>query len=229
MSVIQLGEGNTSGVMAPLIPFNCVFDTDFGLLTLINKEYFDSSVFSIDFFNQNSSIKNLVRALYEREEENPLSVCLLPEKKDLSESLYKDFISKRYDSILKLSMPTEVYNILELFKLSGDIKPTIVCESEIEEQFLDKFKVTKGIQKIRVEELKEVNFYQQFYFKSINDFYSDIISEFIDTKMIYIADYKFNVDEERNIKDNKNTLLMGLSRNKFRLFEIYDRNNLKGE
>lgn len=228
-SIIRLGEGNTSGVMTPLIPFNCIFDTDFGLLVLINKSYFDSSVFSVDFFHKNSTIKDMVKVIYEREEENPLSVCILPEKKELEDELYNDFISKKYEDILRFSMTTEVYNTLELFKLYGDVKATIVCESEIEEQFLKKFKVTKNMQTIRIDELKEVNFYQQFFFKSINDFYCNMISEFIDTKAVYIADYKFNIDENRNIKDNKNTLLLGLSRNNFKLFEIYDRNNLKGE
>lgn len=229
MSIIQFGEGNTSGVLTPLIPFNCVFDTDFGLLSLIYKEYFDSSVFSIDFFNKNHRIKDIVKVLLEREKENPLELCLLPCKLDWANDLYIEFIKTKYTDILNLSMQTEVYNLLELFKLSGDVKPTIVCESEIEESFLDLFNITKNIQKIRIEELKGFNFYEQFFFKSINDFYCSMISEFIDTKMVYISGYKFNMDKDGSIMENKNTLKMQLSRNKFMRFDIYNKNKLRGE
>ena len=44
-SNITYNESNTLNVMVPLIPFNCLFDTDVGLIKLINQEYNDSSVF----------------------------------------------------------------------------------------------------------------------------------------------------------------------------------------
>lgn len=220
MSVIQYGEGNTSGVLTPLIPFNCLIDTDFGLLALISKSYLDTSIFNIEFFNENKEISKLVKSLYFREEENPLSICLLDN--NYANDLYTDFMNQKYDDILKVSLTTEVYNVIELYKIYGDIRPTIVYKTESEKRLLDHLKVTKTTQKIQID---EVNFdlYNQFYFKSVNDNYCNKISKYVNTKMVYIANYKFNLDSDNNVKENKNTLLMNINRNKFMLFDIYNR------
>ena len=226
MSIIQYGEGNTSGVLTPLIPFNCIIDTDFGLLSLIGKSFLDTSYFSIDFFSKNSLIEELVKSLYYREEENPLSICMLEETKQFADTFYCDFIEQKYDEILKISMTTEVYNVIELYRLYWEIKPTIVYEKESEIELLNYLKVTKSVPKVKIDEI-DFNFYNQFYFKSINDIYCKKFARFIETKMVYIANYKFNLDEENNIAENKNTVAMEINRDKFMLFDIYDRNNLE--
>ena len=92
-----------------LIPFNLIFDTDFGLIKLISKEYradlFDKSVLDSD----DSVIANLLIA---RPFENPL--CILTEynseTKKILDDYYLEFMDTRYDDILKLSVFTGIGN-----------------------------------------------------------------------------------------------------------------------
>ena len=119
-----------------LIPFNLIFDTDFGLIKLISKEYradlFDKSVLDSD----DSTIVNLLIA---RPFENPL--CILTEynsetKKTLDD-YYLEFMGTRYDDILKLSVFTGIGNYA--FGLDGitEITTYIYCKSKDEVDYLN--------------------------------------------------------------------------------------------
>ena len=54
---VKFSDNNTFGILLPLVSFNCLIDTDFGLLVLIAQKFFDKSVFSEEFF---SDIKRLM-------------------------------------------------------------------------------------------------------------------------------------------------------------------------
>jgi len=49
--MLKPGSVDTGGINTPLVSFDCIIDTDFGLLSLIDKDYLDSSIFDIEFFN----------------------------------------------------------------------------------------------------------------------------------------------------------------------------------
>ena len=60
---ITFNEGNTLNIMVPLIPFNCLFDTNVGLIKLICKESNDSSVIdqnTLDSLDTNIKVVNFV-------------------------------------------------------------------------------------------------------------------------------------------------------------------------
>ena len=223
---------SSTGVNSVLIDFNMIIDTDFGLLTLIDREYLDNEVFSVDWFNQHHIIKELVKALYEREERNPLSEVVLKEKVsyDTIEQLYSEFIStkKTYNEILNLSMVTEIYNLIESFKSTGDINIGIVCNNQEELDFLNTLKVTKPITKFLLFDLSPqiISKYNQFYIKYTDSMLTKFISDIITTKTVYFANYKFNInDEKKTVNINKYTDRISANMNNLGVIDIYNKNN----
>lgn len=224
--VILPSDSNTANVLLPLIPFNCIIDTDFGLLNLIFREYSDSDAFDPEFF-KNRSIRNITRSLLNRKYENPLLLCL-KDKNDLDSAneLYNDFIDKKYEEILNLSMKTELYHFIKKLDIAG-IKAYIVCESPYEISFLNRFKITKFAGKFLLSDA-DLSKFSQFYFKSINDIYITTLQPLIEKSTVYLASYIFNTDEEQ-IQKNKNALGLLMSMNKVYEFDIYNRNKLEEE
>ena len=118
-----------------LIPFNLIFDTDFGLIKLISKEYradlFDKSVLDSD----DSTIANLLIA---RPFENPL--CILTEynseTKKILDDYYLEFMDTRYDDILKLSVFTGIGNYALGLDELAEITTYIYCKDKVEEDYL---------------------------------------------------------------------------------------------
>ena len=187
------------GANTPLIDFNTLIDTDFGLILLIDREYLDSEVFSIDWFKNHHKINILVNALLEREHPNPLMLCMkedMENKESEANKLYKEFVSNEetYKKILNYSMCTEYFNVVDKFKVVGDIFPCIVCKNDMEIDTLNEFDSYKNIKK---EKLFNVNkellrSHDQFIIKDIRNPLMDMIVEHTTERCIYLANYKFN-------------------------------------
>lgn len=228
--IIQPGEGNISGVNMPLIPFNCIFDTDYGLLKLIYSEYLDPSIFDIEWFRKHNRICDMVSCLYERKFPNPLSLCLLDreDKDNFVDELYKSFIEEKYNEILSNSIRTEIFNLLSLFNISKDVKTTIVYSNSLELEYMELIKELKIIPKISFTELAEtIDIYQQFYFKSIiDDDYINIIADSLKVKNIYLANYPFN-NEGHFVAISEPLKTLIANKNFIRLIDIYDRSKLE--
>ena len=228
MAIIQKGEGNTSGVLVPLIPFNCIVDTDLGLMSLISKYYLDNTFFDIEFFKKNNNIRKMVKSLYMREEENPLLLCMINKDKDIADEYYKEFMEKKYDDILNLSVTTELYSLITIFKTFGDIRSTIICKDKREKDLLSKLVNSSTLQCIMPKDIIEtISMYEQFYFKSVDDYYLSILADSIKSKNIYFANYKFNFDGNYMIKDSKYTAILDILRNKCSSIDIYNREKLE--
>ena len=92
-----------------LIDINMIIDIDFGVLNLIRSDYLDKDVFDIEWFQNNSKIRDMVLSLYIRESINPLDLCckniILQSVKD---DLYNEIISTKKKEILEVSMLTEL-------------------------------------------------------------------------------------------------------------------------
>ena len=66
------GLANTQGVNSPLVTFDSLVDTDFGLMLYIDRCFLDSSIFDVEVFNSNHKIKQMIWRLMNRERWNPL-------------------------------------------------------------------------------------------------------------------------------------------------------------
>lgn len=223
--IITPGISNISGVISPLITFDCIFDTDFGLLKLIRNEYFDKKVFSFDFFFQNDKTKDMITSLYLRSEKNPLSLCINSEYKKEADNLYEEFMKDKYDKIVEYSMPTEIYNLIEALNLSGESNPTILYSRKEELSILNSHNVTKNTQKISINEITDVEPFNQFYFKDIDNQYLDYLAKYIRSDSVYFGYYNYNM-EDGNIKVNKNVSILSINRNSIYLIDIYNKQKL---
>lgn len=217
------------GVLNVLVDFNTIIDTDFGLLALIDREYLDKDLLSVDWFNKHHTIKELTKALYTRTCKNPLHLCNVSMNESEENSLYDEFMNKKYDDILKLSMITSVYEFLNQLKLSGEIGITIVCNNEKEIELLNSLSVTSKINKTLLFDLDidkiSLN-YHQFLFKYIDSGLITYLKDIID-KTVYVASYGFNIDQERHmIINNEYTLNLSYKRNIFKLIDLYDLSKL---
>lgn len=223
--IILPGQGDTLNVMSPLIPFNLIIDTDFGLLCLIKQRYLDESVFDEKFF-KNKSVRNLVSEIYSRKEKNPLYLFIKDEYKDSADKFYNQFMEREYDSILNLSATTEFYRLARMFSNEPEIKVTIVCNTQKEFDLLSSHK--EGLGKCRLELKSDLDnvklgIINQYFFKCIDDYIE--YKKWLKNKTVYFANYSFNVDE---LESGSEELLDIMSNNRISIIDIYDRKKLGG-
>ena len=225
---ITFGAANTLNVAVPLFSFDSLFDSDVGLIKLIDMGYASEEYFDIDFFKQYDNNRSIVNILYKRKEVNPLLLCL--KNKDHADLLYKKFFEEKYVDILKLSVFTGVFYLLLATLEMDDIRPSIVYKSDIEADFLSIIDPISTVPKIDIRELvedkKKIFNYKQFYFKRTDDIYINSILPSLIENSIYFLDYGFNVDEEHKLIINKNTEQLQLQFNSLLIINAFDNDRL---
>lgn len=125
----------------PLFDFQIVCDIDLGLYRLIRNDYYDRSIFNNNLFDSNDErfIKTILLC---RKQFNPLlTFC---KKNALSnkemDDLYKEFLDKEYDNILKLSTPTSIMNIASIANNTNNIVNVhILCTSDKEKEWMNNY------------------------------------------------------------------------------------------
>lgn len=187
----NLVSGDTK--ISPLIHFDCLIDSDYGLIELIKQEYLDPSIFDIEFFKK-SKIE-IIKALYNRSKDNPLSlISSLPDNE--LDDLYSQFIDQRYYDILNNSVSTEIANLIELFNSVGDIKSTILCNNEIQEKIIKETDYLRKYKIICCDKGKyySTNIFNCTYFKKIEDI--DTIND-PNITTYYLSTFGPNLTEDR--------------------------------
>lgn len=219
-----------------LIDINMIIDMDFGVLNLIRSDYLDKDVFDVEWFHNNSKIRDMVLSLYTRESINPLDLCckniILQSVKD---DLYNEIISTKKEEVLKVSMLTELYKVLQSYKISGDVSVGIMYTDDEELKVLKELPNTKSLPKYSIFELssdsKLVNSYNQFMVKDINSDYIELLSDsIVFDKTIYIGNYSFNIDKKnKSLIPTKNILNLIKMRNILRIIDLYNMTELVSE
>lgn len=225
--IIKYSESNNRGINSPIITFDCLFDTDIGMMRFIKKNYRTSGgLFSEEFFDNHTSPLKLAKVLYTREKKNPISVCIKdPNNDQLADELYEKFINENYKEIVDNCVTTEFYNLLEAFSNLKEIDPVIIYKNDVEKQCLEEDDLTCKFKLLPVENISPSSF-NQVYLKYIDDKYVEqIVLKECQLKSIYFANYKFN-QEETGIIPNKYTTALSVLECTFKVFDIYDRNKL---
>ena len=225
---IMYSESNTLGVNAPLFTFDSVYDTDFGMLALILREYFDTDIFSEKFFKDNEYIEDMVRTLATRQQENPLLLAMNDKNNyELADDIYSEFYNNKYNEILMYSMTTAVNKLAMIMNNESGTSIGFLVAREEEKIFLETIKLCDKANYINInnkEELSMVSLYNQIYFKSCNDRFmnSPDLIDAIYEKNIYIPRYPFNLDDEGNIFLTKSILQLQMNRCSFFKYDMYD-------
>lgn len=229
--IIKFGEGNTVGFLTPLIFFDCIYDTDVGLIELIKKDYRDSSIFNLESLDSFENRRQLIKFLYLRDHPNPI-LPFMNDTKDIetADDLYNQFMTKEYANILELCVRTDLYNALELFLIAEEIRATVYCKNNLERDLLENDPNLSDLEIIDSIDLnKKIGNYEQFYFKSIHDSSQLNIYNVIRHKVIYYMDYRFNLDDKNNIKDSKQTVAASVARCRLNTVSAYNIDKLDGK
>ena len=209
-----------------LIDFNCIVDTEIGMINLIKDKYLDDSVFNKDIIM--GSLESIILLLIKRKDPNPLYLFANKniDRKDLDD-YYREFMTQEYNSVLKYSITTGLSNLIYLFKTEPGIHVTFLCESNIEKQLL-----------LSIEDFKECNIvlyddntidfsqYSTYYFKYITD---QVLNFMYDYKTYYFSKYLLNFDNEFNLirPDIINKIIA--KRGEVEIIDLYNKSYLEGE
>ena len=225
---IRMGEGNTMGIIKPLIPFNCIIDSDVGLIELIRSEYRSPDMFDIGLLDSFSSQLDLLKFLYHRKSINPLIPFMInKEDNKTADDLYMQFMDKQYSEILQRSPLTGLYKLANLCNHSEEVASTISFSNDIEESIINKDPVLKRIKKVSIGDIPyNCNNLDVFFFKSTIDPYLHISIPILRSKNINILDYDYNFEEDGNLIVSKDIAIAEMSRCRFNVINAYNRQEI---
>lgn len=234
----------TDRTYTPLFDFQILFDTDFGLMSLIASDMQDIDVFDHNWIQAHHTNILMIKALYERTDKNPLIQTTVINDKTEIDELYESFIndSSYYEQILDRSMCTEIYNLLDRCIEFGDIYPYILYRNEAELNILKEDPVTRRIEEKNFINIKDLimnpknyaNKFSQMYCKYRDDEVIDaLVSLNSYAKTLYVADYPFNNFEGKpgtiDVSGEGLTIAMTICRCDIRSIDVYNRFMLKEE
>ena len=118
----------------PLFPFNTIFDTDFGLIKLIQQDYRNEDVFDLQILDlPDDDIKDL---LVKRTRVNPLQIIMKEYNENTAREYYNQFMEREYTTILEKSAFTGIGKLFVSVPIMKDIIPTVWAIQQIELDFL---------------------------------------------------------------------------------------------
>lgn len=198
---LSFSDMNTRGILNSLVSFDCVIDTDFGLLVLIAQNFFDTSVFEEDFFKKNDKPNDLKWTVYQRLTKNPLDLCI--KDKSVADDYYNQFMEQYYVDILDRSMITDLGYMLPDLATEAGVQFTIVCDNQEQIDLLEKINIFKDYPKVLFNEINEPDKYNQFFIKDFTDIGMQRYSHLLKDKHIYVSRYNFNKIENMDKIDKR--------------------------
>lgn len=217
----------TDGKLYPLIPFDLVIDTEIGLLQTISKKYHNTDVFYESLMD--APVKYQIYLLNKRPRLNPITVLAKDRDNfELMDDYYKQFFEEEYVDILKNSIITRLFIVIMEGIKAGTIKPTIVCKSPLEENYLLKRNreiFEKCDIKVNVSFKTLINIERDpIYVKNIMDLL--YLMDNIIAKNVYIPNYRFNYEdtEKTLLKQEPFILTSGLI--KLDTFSLYNNEDM---
>jgi hypothetical protein len=220
----------SDGKEFPIMKFENIVDTEIGLLKLINDKYHDKDTFYWSIME--APVKVQIWLLYIRKRKNPLTILAKDvNNKELLNSYYQEFMEKEYVYILRNSIVTNLYNAVKKFVTVKGITPIIVCNNEMEANYLRKLdnetfsKCNIVINKRYADEITESN--DIIYLKSVDEVIPILAKQ--QYKHIYLAGYRYNFqdDEKTMILKDYATLIAGLE--DLKVYEPYsEKDMIKG-
>lgn len=227
---IKFGEGNTMNTMVLLIPFNCIFDTDVGLIKVIKYSYFDTSVFKQNVLDSIVTNKDIVEFVYNCPYNNILQSILINNDKEEADEYYKQFMEAEYSNILANSVFTGVLDLLNRLEDEPDIKFTICCMKHEEVDFIKSIIPDDNLEiKLLRDIIPKINMYKQFFFKSVvSDEYFEYLFRFLSSNTIYLLDYYRNFEENGDLKDSEEfAVAEDVRRNRTSIINAFDNQTIK--
>ena len=208
--------------LTPLISFHSIIDEDMGVLKDVIINYRNEEIFNLDIKRNKFQI---IGDLYRRKYENPLYYIMKDEKyKSFVDECYEEFITEKEDEILNYSISTEIYQLIEEFKKSNDIIPTILYYSEAQRKVIENDALLSKINYISFSNLisnrDRIEDFGQFFFKRINE--SNPFKDF-KAKTYYFSTCGLNLNEDNSDLNMDNDFVFHIYKNggRISLFDLY--------
>ena len=229
------GVGAMGNTYSPLIPFNCLFDVDVGLIKVIRQDYRGGGIFDIDLIDRLCHRrKDLIYHLYTRKNPNPLYELMLEPDINVANELYQEFKEKIYDRMLDNCVYTGIMELCDKFSDIPEIHAAICYNDPLELEVLNNFSDSlERVNLISNEELKkDRSKYSQYFIKYIEGEYALSLMQFLDHKSIYVLKYMFNFEQKEDGLDIiRSTAYLGfeVKRNQIIIVDAFDEDKLGKE
>lgn len=228
---IKMGEGDVVGIVTPVIPFNCIYDVDVGLVELVRNEFRDPDVFNLDLLDSFSDRRRLINYLYQREHFNPLISFMKNPEEEVAKDYYDQFMTKKYDRVLNYSVFTGLYDMISLFPDAEEVSGTIIYANDLEKKVLeeDLDNIKRKLHFIDIYELNDnAKIYNAYFVKSVDDKYFSLFMKFARSVTFYILDYKYNFNDDGELLDTKDTLAAQVAHCPINIINAYNIEKLGG-
>ena len=188
----------------PLVSFECLVDTDIGVIRYCLNEFPNPTYFNLEKMNKLNKLE-LIGLEYKRKEKNPLLVAsndnLLDQDKEFLDECYKEIIETKYQDVLSYSYYTQFVELIKLFKDSGDINPTILYNNEYQKEIIENHPIMKQFPIVSMSEINsgDINpdMFSQFYFRYLDEAIP-FTSMKLTGKTLYFSTSGLNLNEENN-------------------------------
>lgn len=174
-----------------LMPFNCLINTDFGIIKVL-KEKYNNPEFMESFLVENDD--NFYRlSTVINDNENIVNYYLKSNHLDKADQIRKLLLEKEYENILEHSEKTGIFTLTKEYKIAGEgaIHPIVLCKNELEQQYIKRLDNTMPT---TIDDLYKIDL-------SVYDsiFLRDIVSAIglkLTAKNIFVLNYRFNFEDE---------------------------------
>lgn len=166
-----------------LVDFNTLIDTDEGCIRYLLKTY-PNSPFFLDYMKDTNDYY-IRYALLTRTEYNPLSILFKEEYKSSIDDLYNELKETKWEEVLSLSYPTDIFKFLNMVSNQAGYIITVNCDNIHEQVKLESFKDMDQSWNISIG-TKNIRKYFSLVVKNI---YSFSHMRNISGKTIYFYDY----------------------------------------
>ena len=208
----------------PLISFYTIIDEDMALIKYILLHMRNPKVFDLDKI-KSMSYMNLLGNIYKRKYKNPLYYLMRNEEdKEFLDRCYEEFLQDYEKDILQYGVKTEIYNLIEAFKQSGDVIPNILYYTDAQKEIIDNDSLLSVTNTYSIKEINSNildNNLSQVYFRFISEIEHDKFKN-IHEKTIYFSTTGINlVDSNDDIAENELMIKLIKRGNNINLFDMY--------
>ena len=214
---------NRGGVFkaTPLIDFDVIIDEDLSLLAYVIGNIRNPEIFDLDKVANMDKLE-LLSESYLRKYRNPLHIIMKDNK-------YKDFLDQCYSEFKEngefldyFAIETHFYNVLEEYKKSSEVNSTILYHNDKQKQIIDNDEFLSSLLCTRYEDIENIEFYSQFYFRYIDDAEKFTISR-LNRRTFYFSTSGPNINENSDsIIESKILQKISDNVNQINLFDLYN-------
>lgn len=196
-----------------LVDFDILVDLDWSMCAYIWDNYRDSDLIDQSFFTRDSI--DVKKDLINRDDINLLKLFIDGD----TDEIFAELITSKESDLLKFARVYDTLPLLVTMRNQMDYVPiTIECHNEVEQNYINALDLDFNTEIYQSKDQIDMNKYAVIFTKYI---VSTIRYTELDSKHIYVAAAKYNMDEEIPTALNIPILRLLSDRNMFHTVDLY--------